>query len=141
MIVLALFCLVCGTLAFVSGFSLFGFLVGPEETGEAHLNKVAHSALPIIQGLEQYRAEHQRFPTDPADLTPYLPPVPATPGAMNRSFIRGWYYHRNETGPGYTLACKVGWDPNLVYVCDGSTAHWEFEPGDGSPSKTIHLKP
>jgi hypothetical protein len=140
-LILVVFCCVFGTLAFVSRFSLFGLLVGPEETGQAHLNKLARSASPIIQGLERYRAEHQRFPTDPRDLTPYLPAVPATPASANHNFIRGWYYHRDETGQGYSLAYKVDRDPNLIYVCDGSTAHWEFDPGDGTPSKVLQLKP
>jgi hypothetical protein len=95
--------------------------------------------LPIIRGLERYRAEHQRFPSDPADLTSYLPPVPATPASANRNLIRGWFYHRDPTG--YSLAYKVDRDPNLIYVYDGSAAHWEYDPGDGTPSKTVHLKP
>lgn len=140
-LILALFCIVSGTLAFVSGFSLFGLLTGPEETGEAHLNKLARSASPIIRGLERYHSEHQRFPTTPADLTPYLPPVPATPPSTNPNYIRGWFYHRDQTGQGYSLAYKVDRDPNLIYICDGSIAHWEYDPGDGTASKTVHLKP
>lgn len=139
--ILVLFCGVCGTLAFVNGFTIFGLLAGPEETGEAQLNKIARSASPIIQALERYHSEHQRFPADPADLAPYLPPVPATPASANHNLIRGWFYHHETSGQGYSLSYKLGWDPNLIYRCDGPAGRWEYDPGDGSPSKALSLKP
>jgi hypothetical protein len=39
------------------------------------------------------------------------------------------------------LSYRLGWDPDLKYYSDGSESRWVFSPGDGSPEKTIVLKP
>jgi hypothetical protein len=99
---------------------------------------VAKTAKAAIAAVEAFHREHSAYPGDAAALGPYLSSAPPTAKAPE---ICGWYYTRKADGSGYTLARKLGWDPCLLYECDGSRVRWVFSPGDGSTDKTILLTP
>jgi hypothetical protein len=105
---------------------------------DARLTRVAKTAKAAITAVEAFHREHSAYPGDAAALGPYLSSAPPTAKAPE---ICGWYYTRKADGSGYTLARKLGWDPCLLYECDGSRVRWVFSPGDGSTDKTILLTP
>jgi hypothetical protein len=105
---------------------------------DARLTRVAKTAKVAIAAVQAFHREHSAYPGDTAALGPYLSSAPPTAKAPE---ICGWFYTRKANGSGYTLARKLGWDPCLLYECDGSRVRWVFSSGDGSPDKTIQLTP
>jgi hypothetical protein len=104
----------------------------------------AATAKPLIAALNRYHDEHAVFPTHATDFVSYLPSAPAPPLAPDTDDILDWHYTQGESGSGYVLTRKLvdpGWDPTLQYHHDGAQTHWVFDPGDGSPEKTIILQP
>lgn len=93
----------------------------------------AGTAKPIIEAVERYRHEQGAYPRDMTALAP-SEPMPA-----GTTEIHGWAY--GASADGYTLSLRLGWDPSLEYVVEGAASRWVFNPGDGSPEKTIVLRP
>jgi hypothetical protein len=78
--------------------------------------------------VERHHRAHGTYPPDVTAL--------AAAGATE---MHGWAY--TPGADGYALTSKLGWDPSLRYVVEGGGAQWVFVPGDGSPEKTIDLRP
>ena len=113
----------------------------PAANYDPRLTREASTAKVVIAALNRYRSDHSAFPAVASQLTPYLPSASATPGDLKNGFVCGWSYWKTDNGRGYDLARKLGWDPVLHYEYHGSEGRWIFDPGDGSTSKTIILKP
>ncbi|HYM62875.1 MAG TPA: hypothetical protein VEZ11_18460 [Thermoanaerobaculia bacterium] len=101
---------------------------------DRRLTPIARSASATITALRKHYAEHSTYPVALDDLEP-LPPEKSLAGDGQHS----WLYRRHDLGTGFTLWYKLGWDPALIYECDGVIGHWIFDPGDGSPQKTLAL--
>jgi hypothetical protein len=106
---------------------------------DPRLTQEAATAKPLIVALKRYHDDHSAFPAHAADLLSYLSSPPAQLSAPD--YILDWDYYRLPKRGGYVLSRKLGWDPRLKYSCSGSESHWSFDPGDGSPEKTLLLKP
>lgn len=109
------------------------------EDYDPRLTEVAATAKPVIAALQRYHDDHAAFPEHVADLVSYLASPSETLMTPRYEEILGWSYTRLKTG--YVLSRGLGWDPLLKYFQDESGARWVFDPGDGSPQKTILLKP
>jgi hypothetical protein len=108
---------------------------------DRRLTQEASTAKAVIAALDQYRRQHSVFPANTSQFAPYLPPGSVPAGNPGTPFVCGWYYSRIDNGTGYYLSRKLGWDPTLRYEYRGSAGSWVFDPGDGSPSTSIVLKP
>jgi hypothetical protein len=106
---------------------------------DARLTREAKTATPVIEALRRYQSEHRSFPEDASALRAYLPTSTVITGQPPNQAVAGWCYDRQEAG--FTLTRKIGWDPCLRYRCFNGSNEWVFLPGDGSPDKTILLKP
>jgi hypothetical protein len=102
--------------------------------GDPHLTAIAKSALPLIRNLDRYYGEHRHYPKETANIESTLGPTDSN------GLFGGWYYIA-EADDAYSLYFKLGWDPSLFYRCTKDGTYWEFDPGDGAPSKILHLKP
>jgi hypothetical protein len=80
----------------------------------------AKSAKPVIEAVERHRRENGTYPA-------------------SATTTDGWVYTRSRDG--YVLSSKLGWDPHLEYVVEGTKSRWVFDPGDGTEEKTIVLSP
>jgi hypothetical protein len=108
---------------------------------DPRLTREASTAIPVIAALNLYRSKHSAFPAAAYQLAAYLPSASATSSSLKHGFVCGWSYRKTDNGMGYWLWRKLGWDPALTYEYHGSQGRWVFEPGDGSTSKPIILKP
>ena len=108
---------------------------------DPRLTREASTATVVITALNRYRSKRAAFPAVASQLAAYLPSASATSSSLKHGFVCGWSYQKSDNGRGYQLWRKLGWDPALVYECHGSKGRWVFEPGDGSTSKPIILKP
>lgn len=106
---------------------------------DARLTRIARSATPLIDALNRYRVDHSAFPEEASGLAPYLPLEVIPKGRY--AAIHSWIYSADQNRRGYSLWYKLGWDPSLNYRFDGSRGEWVFDPGDGSDSKVLLLKP
>jgi hypothetical protein len=104
--------------------------------GDWELTREARPALQIIAAIDTYHAQTGVFPADIGKLSPLLPNGQVNLAGNN---IDGWIYFKEPTG--FTLGKRLGWDPGLRYERIGGRASWVFDPGDGSPAKTIALNP
>ncbi len=102
--------------------------------GDPHLTAIAKSALPFIHNLDRFHAEHRHYPRGTAEIESTLGPTDSK-GASG-----GWLYIE-EPGDAYSLCYRLSWDPSLYYRRTENGTSWEFDPGDGRPSKTLVLKP
>lgn len=127
----------------------FGLFAGASRVGgpsynavdfDPYLTATAKSATPVIQALEHYRRARQVYPTQTAELAPYLPPETATPGSTPDGLVLGWHYAPINDAKAFRLSRKLGWDSGLIYRFDGSNGSWVFDPGDGSPEKPVQLQ-
>jgi hypothetical protein len=99
---------------------------------DPRLTRAARSATKLIAALERYHEDHHEFPSDGNAAA-------LGAGWGEEPSMEDWNYRR--TPAGYHLWHKLGWDPALIYELDGVTGRWIFDPGDGSPTKTIVLSP
>jgi hypothetical protein len=109
---------------------------------DPRLTREAATATPLIAALKRYHDDHSTFPEHMTDFVSYLssppPPEQLQPAS---DYILDWHYYRLGKSGGYVLSRTLGWDPKLQYYDDESGKRWVFDPGDGSPKKTILLKP
>jgi len=108
----------------------------PARDNDPRLTEYAQTAAPFISAIEAYLTEHGKLPDTFEQIRPHLPPAYATMKNPTDSLWNGWWYERNESH--YSLKRSLGWDPFLVYASD--TESWSFDPGDGSPVKSIKLE-
>jgi hypothetical protein len=108
---------------------------------DARLTREAANAMPLIAALNRYHDEHAGFPAHAADFISYLVSVSPRPLTASTDDMLGWRYAQGEKGVSYILSRKLGWDASLRYHYDASGTRWVFDPGDGSPERTIILKP
>ena len=87
---------------------------------DLYLTYQARSAKPVILAVERHRRENGTYPTSMTNAD-------------------GWVYTPSRDG--YVLSSKLGWDPKLEYVVEGTRSRWVFDPGDGTDEKTIALSP
>ena|SRR6185437_11348298 len=84
------------------------------------LTHYAKGAKPVIEVAERERRESGDYP-------------------VSMTNTGGWEYTRTQDG--YVLDLRLGWDPDLQYVVEGTRSRWVFVPGDGTGEKTIALSP
>jgi hypothetical protein len=112
----------------------------PAADYDPRLTREAATGTPLIAALKRYHEEHAAFPDHAADFASYLPNPPEQLGTQS-PYILDWRYYRLKKSGGYVLTRKLGWDAKLLYYYDGPGTRWVFDPGDGTPTKTIILKP
>lgn len=53
-----------------------------------------------------------------------------------------WFYYASPQYPDRcTLWRKLGWDPALIWRRHPEGGHWALDLGDGSPERSLRLKP
>ena len=67
--------------------------------------------------------------------------MPAGVVDVARGTAGGWTYPPPGKSDTFDLRLRMGWDPSLVYHGTAASGTWAFEPGDGSPERTIVLNP
>jgi hypothetical protein len=108
---------------------------------DPRLTRVAATARPVIVALARYHNDHAAFPPEAGDLASYLPRPPEEAEQPGPEYLLGWHSFNLKRDGGYVISYRLGWDPDLKYYSDGSESRWAFSPGDGTPEKTIVLKP
>jgi hypothetical protein len=108
---------------------------------DPRLTDYARSALPIIAAIGKYHDQNGEYPNDVTKLGTLLvaSKISQIPGVGQD--VNGWTYYRVPKSDGFVLSLALGWDPTLAYECKGNAGSWIFDPGDGSPEKTIKLNP
>lgn len=109
----------------------------PAKDFDPLLTSKARPAHGLIAALEAYRRDHSHYPGGVHELASYL--GDRTPAEDLERICGCTYVCDGDTG--YHLYFKLGWDPSLNYVVEGTKGQWIFDPGDGSPTKEIQLKP
>jgi len=103
---------------------------------DPRLTRIARTALPIIAALEKCHEVTGSYPEDYEGLRNYLADGNDIPAIVNKYYAHhGWLYEKFDVG--YVLSYRLGWDPDLLYRSEQK--EWVFQPGDGSPDKTIKL--
>ena len=106
--------------------------------GDMRLTAEATTAVPIAKAVKAYFATHSTYPPM-TELQSLLKPSPVSSSRGGQ--INGWSYFPDSDKQGFSLTRKLGWDTALRYSWDGTSDEWYFEPGDGSASKKIDLRP
>jgi hypothetical protein len=109
------------------------------------LAKTAATARPLIDALDRYWKGHQSYPEKAgqeliATLSENLSADEKKALETASDSVNAWSYFW-ESGNSYSLYHKLGWDPSLFYRCTAGTGKWEFDPGDGRPTKILQLNP
>ncbi|WP_133793615.1 hypothetical protein [Prosthecobacter fusiformis] len=89
----------------------------------------------MVKAVQRYETLRGHYPKEEADLITFMSSTPAS----REGILGGWHYVKD--GMGFRLNLSLGWDPSLIYVGSKSSAHWAFDPGDGTPEKVIILTP
>ena len=105
---------------------------------DMRLTKEAATAVPIAKAIKSYCATHSTYPPM-TELQSLLKSSDINSSRAGQ--IDGWLYVPNSDQQGFSLTRKLGWDTALRYSWDGNSDLWYFEPGDGSASKRIELRP
>ncbi|MFI5012648.1 MAG: hypothetical protein ACHQAY_09890 [Hyphomicrobiales bacterium] len=113
---------------------------------DPRLTAIAAGALPIIEALEGYHAEHKAYPAgDEVDLSALATEIgnsiPMHPSAGATAPGDLWSYSRGRGGSSYSLSKKLGWDTALTFRRDALDAQWVFVRGDGTDDVTVILHP
>ena len=109
----------------------------PAADYDDRLTQEARLALPLIAAIRRYRDSHSN--TLPEDLNAIRADLPRETDPQD-DMTHGWTFVPGESGQ-FRLYRRLGWDPTLWFGEDAGVDTWTFDPGDGTPTKTLKLKP
>lgn len=108
----------------------------PAADFDPRLTKEARLALPVIAAIQKYQKAH--LGALPPNLDVIRNDLPHETD-LRDEMTHGWRYVPD--GEHFRLYRKLGWDPALFYETQNGQPVWTFDPGDGSPEKTLKLNP
>lgn len=109
----------------------------PATDYDSLLTQEARLALPLIKAIRAYRNSHSQ--EMPPNLDVIRADLPHTTD-LRDEMTHGWTYVPGEAGH-FRLYRKLGWDPALWFEDVDGVDTWTFDPGDGSATKQLKLRP
>ena len=121
---------------------------------DPQLAATAREARQVVAVIDWFYAEHQACPqpSRPAELATLRSELgdgySAEPQGQFVEIrgismpLAGWLYYTSPQHPDRcTLWRKLGRDPALIWRRHRDGANWVLDPGDGTPERTLALKP